>query len=364
VQALIDGVPIQGIEINWTSDDATSNIQVIESRTDASGKARIWYVSGKAQNQSVAASVSGGSSSLVTVLTRKSTILKTVGRPVVVGFVPDSSKNYNQVKIQATLNSDPVGTYYAFANFSNFYTGVQSVLCNGWDMYSQICLESRGRYKGREAQFSVWDGKDTTGKVINPVVVEKSSLTKCSPFDHEGSGQMCFITFDWLPGDQVEINIEKLSGAPLNYERLRVTGRNLSNGFSTHFATIDVPGGVRLNTEFASFNEHYLIRSANTCFEVENRSFTINKVEFIDGGQSFSPIRAYAYGHEVAPGQTLCQNYGFVNSISGLEIFSGGTSRFVDIKQALKPVSGRNQFSSTNEATIMIRDIPLGSLGR
>ena len=364
VQALNEGTPIQGIEIKWNSNDASSNIQVFEKKTDATGKARIWYVSGKSQNQIVSAEVSGGSSSLDQGLTRKSAVLKTVGRPVIVGFIPDASKNYNQVKIQGTLNSDPVGTYYAFANFSNFYTGVQSVLCNGWEMYSQVCSDSRGRYKGREGHFSVWDGKDSTGKVINPIVIDKSSLTKCSPFDHEGSGQMCFIAFDWLPSDQVEINIEKLSGAPGNYERLRVSGRNLSTGFSTHFATIDVPGGVRLNTEFASFNEHYITHSASNCFEAENRSFTINKVEFIDGGQSFVPMRSYAYGNEVAPGQSLCQNYGFVNTGSGLEIFSGGTSRFVDIKQALSIVSGRSQFSSTHQAKIMIRDIPLGTLGR
>jgi hypothetical protein len=364
VQALNDGTPIQGIEIKWASDDNSSNIQAFANKTDSSGRARIWYISGKSQTQSVSATISGGSSSVVMALTRKSTILKTVGRPVVVGFVPDTSKNYNQVKIQGTLNTDPVGTYYAFANFSNFYTGVQRVLCNGWDMYSQICSDSRGGYKGREAQFSVWDGKDSTGRVINPVVIDKSNLTKCSPFDHEGSGQMCFIAFDWLPGDKVEINIEKLSGAPLNYERLRVTGQNLSSGFTSHFATIDVPGGVKLNTEFASFNEHYLIESASNCFEVENRSFTINKVEFIDGGQSFVPIRSYAYGNEVASGQSLCQNYGFINSVDGLEIFSGGTSRFVDIKQALAIVSGRSQFSSTHQAKIMNRDIPLGALGR
>lgn len=364
VRVTIDGKPQRDAAVTWTSDDSSGKLETFEEKSDLLGLARTWYISGKSQNQRITASIVGGNSSISVSLQSISIPKNTVGRPVVVGFAPNTSKNYDQVNVIGTVNTDPIGTYYAFANFSNFYTGFQRVVCSSWDMYAQICSDARGRFTSHEAQFSVWDGKDSQGNVIRPLVVEKSNLTKCSPFDHEGSGQMCFIAFDWLPGDQMEISIKKLGGAPSNYERLRVEGRNITSGFKTHFATIDVPGGFKLNSEFAAFNEHYLTKSTASCFDVEERSFTINKVEFVAAGQVFTPVRAYAYGNEVAPGQSLCENYGFTSTSKGLEIHSGGTSRFIDIAAALDRNGSRGRFGSILQSKIMLRDIPLGILSR
>lgn len=364
MRATIAGKGVSGVKIIWTSNDNSADLQPIGEATDSLGFARIWYISGENISQTITASVFNGKSRIEKTMSKKENALKTVGRPVIVGFIPPANKEVNQVKVTAELNSDPVGTYYAFANFSNFYTGLQSVLCNGWEMYSLVCLASRGKYMAREGHFSVWDGKGSSGNVLRPVVVERSDRTKCSPFDHEGSGQMCFIAFDWLPGDEVVISMEKVSGAPTDYERLRVSASNLSTGFSSLFAVVDVPGGVKLNTEFGSFNEHYMVQSAKTCFDVELRSFTIKSVEFKTPQETYSPIRAYAYGNVVAEGQTLCQNYGFETGPKGIEIFSGGKGRFVPFKSALGNLSGRLQFRDLLQSKLMIRDIPLGRLSK
>lgn len=364
LRATISGKGVSGVTINWTTNDNSADLQLISEATDSLGFARIWYISGENGSQTITARVFNGKSRIEKTMLKKENALKTVGRPVIVGFIPPANKEVNQVKVTAEINSDPIGTYYAFANFANFYTGLQSVLCNGWEMYSLVCLDSRGKYKAREGHFSVWDGKDAKGNVLRPVVVERSDRTKCSPFDHEGSGQMCFIAFDWLPGDEVAISMEKVSGAPNDYERLRVSASNVTTGISSLFAVIDVPGGVKLNTEFGAFNEHYLVKSAESCFNVELRSFTIKSVEFKTPLETYSPIRAYAYGNVVAEGQTLCQNYGFETGPKGIEIFSGGKGRFVAFKPALNNLSGRLQFRDSLQSKLMIRDIPLGRLAK
>ena len=363
VRATIGGNPVSNVSISWLSSDPSSHFEKFSEVTDVNGLARIWFINGAAGSVSVTASVSNNRQSITKLLVRANEISKTLGRPVIAGFVPNTNINYDAVAVTAKLNTDPIGTYYAFANFSNFYTGVQSVLCNGWEMYEKVCSNDRGNYKGREGHFSVWDGKNSAGITLTPKLVEASSQTKCSPFSHEGSGQMCFVAFDWLPGDTVEIYIQKLSGAPKDYVRLKVTARNKTQGRVQDFAVIDVPGGVNLSTEFAAFNENYLVGSARTCFEVKERSFTIVNVDFISEGKVFKPVRAYGYGNLVAEGQTLCQNYGVESNANGIEIFSGGEGRFVNIKNSLDGKLERQYFRDEHQSKIMIREIPLGTVG-
>ena len=363
IQASLNGKPLTGVQVSWKTSDVSSQIEVVSKTTDVNGEARIWFINGLATSNTVMVSIDGTIVALEKKLARNTVTKKTVGRPVIVSFIPQANQNYDKVSITASIKTDPVGTYYAFANFSNFYTGVQSVWCNGWLMYEKVCSENRGVYKGREGHFSVWDGKSSTGTILTPKVVDLAGETKCSPFDHEGSGQMCMVAFDWLPRDKVTINIEKITGAPIDYARLKVSAMNATTGKSQFFATIDVPGGVNLSTEFASFNEHYLVGSADNCLAAEERSFTINRVEFISGLTVSKPVRAYAYGNVVAEGATLCQNYGFENTADGIEIHSGGSGRWVTFLPALNTSGSRKFFRDEQQSKIMIRDIPLGSIG-
>ena len=364
VKATLQGKPTSNIVIVWKSSDPSSRIEAYADSTDANGLARIWFINGSMGDATVTAKVEGGLATLSKDLSRDSTITKTLGRPVIVGFIPEPNRDYNKVSVTATMNTDPVGTYYAFANFSNFYTGLQSVVCNGWDMYEKVCLDSRGKFKGREGHFSVWDGKSPAGVILTPKFVEASTQTKCSPFDHEGSGQMCIVAFDWLPNDKVTINIEKISGAPVDYVRLKVSAFNISSNLLVNFATIDVPGGVNLATEFAAFNENYLVGSADNCLAVEERSFTINRVDFVIGDTIYKPVRAYAYGNVVAQGSTLCQNYGFDTRSDGIELHSGGKGRWIDFSPGLDNSAGFRFFRDDLQSKIMIRDIQLGAIGK
>ena len=175
---------------------------------------------------------------------------------------------------------------------------------------------------------------------------------------------MCLVAFDWLPNDKVTINIEKITGAQTDYVRLKVSAFNISSNLLVHFATIDVPGGVNLATEFAAFNENYLVGSAENCLAVEERSFTINRVDFVLSNTIYKPQRAYAYGNVVAEGATLCQNYGFETAADGIEIHSGGKGRWVDFLPGLNSSASGNFFRDEHQSKLLIRDIQLGMIGK
>lgn len=233
--------------------------------------------------------------------------------------------------------------------------------CNNWGLFDLVCSAARGEFRGHEAHFSVWDGLDPTGKVLQPSVVEAPSTTKCTSFSHEGSGRMCFAALDWKNGDSVEIIMEKIAGAPNNYQRLRVSAK-LSSGTSQLLAVIEAPGGVRLKAEFAAFNENWVLNQSASCLDVPLRSFVIEKVTFTDvNGSELGPSSGYTYGNVVAAGQTLCANWGIRDTPLGVEIFSGGFDRWIEIGPATY-WHANGYFIDNNQATIMIRDLKLIAL--
>jgi len=150
----------------------------------------------------------------------------------------------------------------------------------------------------------------------------------------------------------------------LSILRKSVALRLISSNLLVHFATIDVPGGVNLATEFAAFNENYLVGSAENCLAVEERSFTINRVDFVLSNTIYKPQRAYAYGNVVAEGATLCQNYGFETAADGIEIHSGGKGRWVDFLPGLNSSASGSFFRDEHQSKLLIRDIQLGMIGK
>lgn len=352
------GMPVNAAQISLSISDQTANFQFSSKSTDYSGRARGWLINGESDELRLTFSTIGAVASAEVSLKRTNAIKATSGRPVIATFEPLAGKNYDQVIIEATPNTAPVGTYYAFANFENFYTGVQSVLCNGWDMYEQVCSNQRGIFTGREGHFSVWNGIDAQGVTRAPQLVSNSPQTKCSPFDHEGNGLMCLVAFDWQPGDKIQIAMKKISGAPAGYFRLDVTAINLKTNRSQNFAVVDVPVKLNLSQQFATFNEHYIVASAKSCLDIEERSITVNSVRFIQGSKQDRPAKLYVYGNLVAPEATLCENYGYESTSKGLEVFSGGKGRFVPIAGALR----NGSFGDLHQSKLMLRYIPLAAL--
>jgi hypothetical protein len=359
VRATVDGQPISGLKIEWKTSDSTGQIEASSEVTDENGLSRSWYITGMNTTQTISVIEPKTKKNLSIEISNLNQATPTLGRPVVLGIKPPlKSADIAKVSVKATIVTNPLNTYYAFANFDNFYTGVQMVDCDNWGLFDLVCNPSRGEFKGHEAHFSVWDGLDQNGKVLQPKVVETPSTTKCTPFSHEGSGRMCFASLDWKNGSPIEIIMEKIPGAPDNYQRLRVQAK-LSSNETQLIAVIDAPGGVRLNKEFASFNENWALNQSASCMDIPMRSFIVERVTFTDIlGNELKPSSGYAYGNVVADGQTLCANWGVRDTPSGVEVFSGGSNRWIDIAPATF-WRANGYFIDNNQATIMIRDLKL-----
>jgi len=359
VRATNNGQSISGLKIEWRTSDSTGQIEASSDITDENGLARSWYITGVNTTQTISVVEPTTKKNLSIELANLNQATPTLGRPVVLGIKPPiNSADITKVNVKATIVTSPLNTYYAFANFDNFYTGVQMVDCDNWGLFDLACNISRGEFRGHEAHFSVWDGLDQNGKVLQPNVVEAPSTTKCTPFSHEGSGRMCFAALDWKNGSPIEIIMEKIPGAPDNYQRLRVQAQ-LSSSKMQLIAVIDAPGGVRLNKEFASFNENWVLNQSTSCMDVPLRSFIVEGVIFTDIlGNELKPSSGYAYGNVVAAGQTLCANWGVRDTPFGVEIFSGGSNRWIDIGPATY-WRAKGYFIDNNQSTIMIRDLKL-----
>ena len=355
--------PISGLSVSWSADDASANLESPMAKTDKSGLVRAWYISGKNPIQEVTLLQPDSGKKISISLGNLPSSTPTLGRPVVLGVkAPLNSGRFESVEIEGKINSTPLNTYYAFANFSNFYTGIQMVDCKEWNLFDRVCSPERTEFRGHEAHFSVWDGKGASGEVLQPIVVEAPSTTKCTPFDHEGSGRMCFAVLDWKIETSIRFQIERISGAKNGYERLRVLVSTL--GIERQIlAVIDVPGGVNLNSEFAAFNENWKLNQSAGCHDVPLRSFAISRVDFLtSNGLRVKPTEGYFYGNEVHPGQTLCANWGVSETAQGIELSSGGTTRWVEVSPSLKWRS-IDKFVDAHQSVIMLRDIKFKHLG-
>ncbi len=342
VKATINDIPIPNVSLNWITNSLNGQIQVFADKTDEKGLARIWYFAGIEQSQEIKVTTSEGNRSLLYQfnLSSPSPDQRIFGRPVDVYFSAPHA-TYSRVDISARINSNPFSTYYAFANFPNFYTGVQMIDCKliGSDpsgQYSRACASDRGSFLGHEGHFSVWDWTDPNGKVFHPIIVEEPITTKCLPFGHEGTGQMCLAAVDWNVGDVLTIKVEAISGAPANYQRIRNTIVSADLRINQILAVIDIPGGVNLES-FAAFNENWQLNQHANCGVVETRSFTILDVKFYKGGVGIRPTSSSALGNTTSENGVLCQNYSFAREGSGIEISSGGLKRWANIKNALTP---------------------------
>lgn len=340
VQATINDLPLRDILLTWTTTSLNGQIQVLSDKTDEKGLARIWYFSGVEASQVIGVKTSEGLKSLSyhLELTEPTPNQRLFGRPVDVWFSAPHD-NYSRVDITARINSNPLSTYYAFANFPNFYTGVQMIDCSilGDDPRGQFvkpCATARGHYIGHEGHFSVWDWTDPQGNIVHPIIVEEPNTTKCLTFGGEGTGQMCLAAVNWDVGSVLTIKVESLLGAPADYQRIRTTIVSDDSKINQLLAVIDVPGGVNLES-FAAFNENWQLNQYANCGAVEMRSFTILEVKFYKGELRISPTASSAIGNTTSENGILCQNYSFARDGSGIEISSGGLSRWANIKDAL-----------------------------
>jgi hypothetical protein len=371
VKATINDLPVSNIALKWATNSLNGQIQEFAAKTDEKGLARIWYFAGIEPSQEIIVATTEGNRTLVyqLKLTIPATNQSLFGRPVVVWFSAPHD-TYSRVDISARINSNPFSTYYAFANFPNFYAGVQMIDCRliGSDVrgqYSKPCSSNRGNYMGHEGHFSVWDWTDPQGNIVHPIIVEEPNTTKCLPFDHEGSGQMCLAAVDWNVGDALTIKVESLPGAPTNFQRIRTTIVSENSRINQVLAVIDVPGGVNLES-FAAFNENWQLNQYVNCGEVETRSFTILDVKFYKGEIGISPNSSSAIGNTTSRDGILCQNYSFARDGSGIEISSGGLLRWANIKEALttKLDYPGYFFSTPQQAQILWSPISLKGFGK
>jgi len=371
VRATINDTPVADVNLNWSTSSLNGQLQVFSEKTDKNGLSRIWYFAGVEPSQEIIVSIAEGNGTLSykLKLSNSSANQRLFGRPVDVWFTAPHDI-YSQVDITARINSNPLSTYYAFANFPNFYTGVQMIDCRliGTDprgQYAKACSANRGNYNGHEGHFSVWDWTDSQGKIVHPIIVDEPSTTKCLTFDHEGSGQMCLAAVNWNVGDVLTIKVESLPGAPHNYQRISTTIVSDDLRINQIIAVIDVPGGVNLES-FAAFNENWQLNQYSNCGEVEARSFTILDVKFHKGEVAISPTTSSAIGNTVSENGILCQNYSFARDGSGIEISSGGLSRWANIKDAMTAKTEYPGFFFTSplQAQILWSPINLKGFGK
>jgi hypothetical protein len=361
VRASIGNTGVKNVKISWSTSDPSSRYEVYSDFTDANGLARIWYIQGKLNEVTVKAFIEQSQESISSTLTRKVQTSNLFGRAVGIGVTP-AAGNYIKTEVSATINSEAKDVYYALAVYPGFYTGFQNLTCDGSGYIPDlICLDSRTKYKGREAHFSVWQEKLANGTVLQPLLVESNSNARCRSFDHEGNGLLCMIAFDWEVGDNLRILIEKVDGAPVNYQRIRVSGVNLTSGFSTLLASIDKGLSVDLSETFFMFNENF-IPKAKTCMDSPFRTITINSVRLFNSDGQTSGVTS---GRSDAPPMlenANCLNYGTRSTPSGIEIYSGGDQDWIDFMPALSALNGK--FPDNWWATILQRPISVEVLNR
>ena len=368
-----DGQPVTGEEVAWSSSDSTSNIQFLNTRSDASGLVRAWYFAGTqlAPQVTVTHALSGATTNVT--LQRVATPSPTVGRYVSTYFTAPEG-TYSATTISVIPNTAPERTYYALTSLWRtdgqfaLYGGLQMTDCAalGPDPHPGIaaaCAGARVSYRGRLALFSSWNWTSPTGATLKPALVGMPSTSSCRPFNHEGDGLQCVAPLDWGTGEEWRWTLEELPGASPGYQRVRVTASNSARGISQEIATVDIGGTPRMR-DFGAFNENWDGQRAASCLEVALRSMTIVSIGFWNGQQWVKANQGQAQGGLYDSSMTRCENYGLGVGAGGLTVASGGTGLWVRLADALvaEPGTGRMIFPNQDQVDSQWQALDLSTI--
>ena len=380
VRVTAGGRPVSGALITWRASDSTSHITSYQPRTDADGRARIWYFAGRARQQRITATDrSTGRTISYTVRTSDRT-KPTVGRYVALYFsAPTSvtSSGTNQAyTVTATPHTNPTRTYYQLITVwqqpdpseVSFYGGLQSFDCDDDDftMSPGICNAGRGRQRGQLAIFSAWNAKDASGNVLTPKVAHLPDTTFCADFTGEGDGLKCTAALDWRTGERVIWKVEKLPGAASPSQRVRSSVSLDDGGTYQEIATFDVPAQPDFRT-IAPFVENWGGDEAPSCLDAALRHLTINAVSFYDGSIWSPAASASAMGGFYSNDTTACENYSITPTVDGLSIKSGGRGNWLDLRPVLD-WSGTNfplgsGFTDLDQARYQWQEVDISTVG-
>ena len=348
VRLTAGGRPVAGAPITWRASDSTAHITSFQPRTDADGRARIWYFAGRAPQQRITATDRSTGRTISYTMRAADRTKPTVGRYVALYFsAPASvtSSGMNQAyTVTATPHTDPTRTYYQFITAwqqpdpseVSFYGGIQSFDCgdDNSTMSPRICEPGRGRQRGHLAIFSAWNAKDASGNVLAPTVVNLPSTTFCADFTGEGDGLKCTAALDWRTGGRIIWKVEKLPGAASPLQRVRSSVSLDDGGTYQEIATFELPVQPDFRT-IAPFVENWGGDEAPSCLDVALRHLTINSVSFYDGSIWSRPTSASAMGGMYSEDTTACENYSITPTVDGLSIKSGGRGNWLDLRPVL-----------------------------
>ena len=348
VRVTAGGQPVAGALITWRASDSSSHITSYQPRTDADGRARIWYFAGRAREQRITATDRSTGRSISYTMRATNRTKPTVGRYVALYFSAPtsvtSSGTQQAYTVTATPHTKPTRTYYQFIpawqlpdpSEVSFYGGLQSFDCVDDDstMSPGICDPDRGRQRGQLAIFSAWNAKDATGKVLTPKVVHLPDTTFCADFTGEGDGLKCTAALDWRVGEKVIWKVEKLPGAASPSQRVRSSVSLDDGGTYEEIATFDVPAPPDFRT-ISPFVENWGGDEAPSCLDAALRHLTINAVSFYDRSTWSRPTSASAMGGIYSGDTTACENYSITPSSDGLSIKSGGRGNWLDLRPVL-----------------------------
>lgn len=348
VQALQNGLPAKGVQVNWIASDPTSKVIQFSKETDQNGLARIWYFSGKSESQELIVAGLGIDDQKLSIKLSKASVVKpTVGRYVATyfyapGYLSPDIK-YDSFTIKVTPKTSPNNTYYALITTwqtinpgdTAFYGGIQQTNCNisAPNIAQGICDNSRGELNGRLALFSAWNVNTSKG-IVSPKVVSLGSKARCVDFSHEGSGLMCSQPLDWRVNSRVTWKVEVLGKFVENFTRVRSLIALADSNDFVEVATLDLPDAPNLST-VAPFVEQWGGNEAASCLDVSLREIEINSLTFSKSGQTFTPLYGQAMGGMYSDSTTRCNNYSIETTATGINIKSGGLNNWVDLAPIL-----------------------------
>ncbi len=370
-QVTRNGIPMPAELIEWSTTDSSGQIQYLSDKSDAAGRARVWYLVGEQSQQTLTARHASSGKVVTHTISLAPKQSPTVGRYVST-FFEATAGTYSATSISVIPRTAPERTYYALTSIWRtngqfaLYGGLQMTDCSDPSPHPGInsaCSASRGAYRGRLALLSVWDRTDPAGGVMRPVLVSSPNSTRCQTFNHEGNGLQCVAALDWSVDEKWTWKVQIIPGGTGDFQRVRVTAAKETGGASYDIATVDVPGTLDMN-HFSAFNENWGGKLRANCLDVELRRLTVSSIGFWDGGRWVKPIRGRAMGGLYSEEMTRCQNYALEISAVGVDIASGGKNLWYRMADALVKDVALNRliFPSNDQVLSQWQEINLSTV--
>ncbi len=289
------GAPVEGCDVEWTADDATSGWLFAEAReTDGTGTARAYWVGGSGAAQSATARVLVADGEVTAAFDATATPEVTRATSVYLNY--DTPSAFDGFHVDLVAETFPPDAYYAALVWDGAYAGIQNRSVAGDEKW---------------IIFSTWDSAGADAMVID------AGGSTCEPFGGEGTGYRCHQTFDWAIGATYRFELHAaLAGAGVDYT---MTFTDVASGEVRELGTLRYANHA-LPSYMATFAEDFGPESAS-CLETAQRTVHLSAQEALTGS-AWSPVTGVRFTF-VDP-RTHCANIDGTPEAPGFDLSTGG----------------------------------------